>query len=102
MTVAERIAELAAALAEMRAAVLDGAPVDLAGLDGAIEDAVAAAKAAPAGELPGLLAKLTELVGELDGLAIALGRQHHAGTQQRAAAAYRAPTSPPSPSNDNS
>ena len=43
MTVAERIAELAAALAEMRAAVLDGATVDLAGLDGAIEDALGAA-----------------------------------------------------------
>jgi len=100
VTVAERIAELAAALAEMRAAVLDGAAVDLAGLDGAIEDALVAAKAAPAPELAGLLAQLAQLASELEGLATALGRQHHAGTQQRAAAAYRTPQ-PPSPSNDN-
>jgi uncharacterized membrane protein YccC len=102
VTVAERLAELAAALAEMRAAALEGAMVDLAGLDGAIEDALAAARAAPEGERQALLAHLAQLAGELDTLAAALGRQHHAGSQRRAAAAYRGtPPSPPA-SNDNS
>jgi len=101
MTIAERIAELTAALAEMRAGVLDGAALELTGLDGAIQEALAAAKAAPASEHRELLALLATLAGELDSLAVALGRQHHAGPQQRAAAAYRTPPSPPSPSNDN-
>jgi hypothetical protein len=102
VTLAERLAELAAALADMRAAALDGALVDLGGLDGAIEDALAAAKAAPEPERTGLLGQMAQLVGELDSLAAALGRQHHAESQRRAAAAYRGPPPPPSASNDNS
>jgi len=102
VSVGERLAELAAALAEMRAAALEGAMVDLAGLDGAIEDALVAARAAPESERTALLAQLAQLAGELDTLAAALGRQRHAGSQQRAAAAYRATPLPPAASNDNS
>jgi hypothetical protein len=99
---AERLAELVAALADMRAAALEGALVDLAGLDGAIEDVLAATRAAPASEQAGLLTQLAQLVSELDGLAATLKRQRHAGSQRRAEAAYRGSPPPPPASNDNS
>jgi len=88
MTATERIADLTAALAGMRAAISDGAAIDLAGLDPAVEAAMTAAKAAPAAEHAALDAAMRALVHELDQLSLALLRQHHAAAQQRANAAY--------------
>ncbi len=102
MTAAARLAELTAAIADMRAAALDGAFVELAGLDGAIEEALAATRAAPSSEQPELLAQLEALVRELDALAAVLKRRRDGGRQQRAAAAYRGPQQTPPASNDNS
>jgi hypothetical protein len=95
MTAIERIADLATALAGMRAAVAEGAAIDLAGLEGAVEAAMSAAKAAPAAEHAALDRAMRALVQELDQLSNALLRQHHAAAQQRALAAYGSPQPAP-------
>ncbi|HXQ51248.1 MAG TPA: hypothetical protein VN802_09170 [Stellaceae bacterium] len=88
MTPAERIAKITAALAEARAEASDGARVDLMGLAGAVEEAMHAAREAPLDERAALTAEMLGLLKELDGLVVALARQHHAEAQRRAAAAY--------------
>jgi hypothetical protein len=88
MTPAERIAKITAALAEARAEASDGARVDLTGLAAAVEEAMGAAHAAALEERATLVAEMLGLLKELDGLVVALARQHHAEAQRRAAAAY--------------
>ncbi len=88
MSAAQRIGELAEALVGISAAAGDGAFVDLAGLETAVTEALAGAHAAPESERPAVRTGLANLIEELDRLAAALARQHHAAAQHRAAAAY--------------
>jgi hypothetical protein len=90
MTPAQRIADIAAALAAARAASADGARIDLAGLAAAVEDAMRGAREAPFVERAALTAEMLGLLKELDAVVSTLARQHHAEAQQRAAAAYAA------------
>lgn len=88
MTPVERIAQLTGALAEARAASLEGAEIDLAGLTGEVADAMAQSRTAPLAERAGLVAAMLSLLKELDQLVQALTRREHAGAQRRAASAY--------------
>jgi hypothetical protein len=90
MSPVDRIAQLAEALAVARAAAIEGAQVDLAGLAGAVEEAMAQAQAAPMEERAALVAVMLRLLKELDHLVVALTRRDHAAVQRRAAAAYGA------------
>jgi hypothetical protein len=92
MIAIDRVADLATALAGLRATVADGALIDLAGLDSAIGEAMNAARTALEPERAALRPALLTLMAELDQLSAALARQHHAGAQQRATAAYGATT----------
>jgi hypothetical protein len=86
----QQIADLVVALADARASLATGNLVDLGGLDGVVERAMAAAKAKavmPDNRTP-ILAALAGLVEELERLSLELVRQHHAEAQRRAAAAY--------------
>jgi hypothetical protein len=88
MTSLDRIADLTAALVGLRMTIADGALIDLNGLEGAIGEAMDAARAALGQDRAELRPALLTLAAELDHLAAALARQHHAGDQQRATAAY--------------
>ena len=88
MTAAQSIADLAAVVAGVRAAIAEGALVDLGGLEAEVGDAMAAAAAAPLCEHLALRAALVHLVAELNRLAAALTHRHHAEAQRRAASAY--------------
>jgi hypothetical protein len=84
----QQIADLVVALAEARASLAAGNLVDLGGLDGVVERAMAAAKAVLPDNRTPILAALAGLVQELEHLSLELVRQHHADAQRRAAAAY--------------
>jgi hypothetical protein len=90
MTPIERIAQLTRALAEARAAALEGAQIDLAGLAGAVEETMEQSRMSPLTERAGLVACMLGLLKELDHLVTALARREHAGAQRRAASAYGA------------
>ena len=90
MTPAQRVADIAAALADARNAAANGARVDLDGLNAVAERAMSEACTAPLAERAALGAALRGLLHELDALVAALTRQHHADAQRRAAAAYGA------------
>ena len=94
MTVANRLDDLVVALTGAREAVASGAEIDLAGLESAVETAMAEARQAPPADHSRLLASLKALVTELERLAVALARQHHADAQRRATAAYGAAPPP--------
>jgi hypothetical protein len=86
---AERqIADLVAALGAARAAMEQGAFVDLADLEAPVIGAMEAAKAAPAADRPALMAGLKHLMEELEKLSNELIRQQRSAAQARAAAAY--------------
>jgi hypothetical protein len=101
MTAAEAILDLAAVVAGVRAAIAEGARVELGGLEAEIGDAMAAAAAAPLCEHGALRTALHHLCGELDRLAAALARRRDAEAQQRARSAYGgAATAGPPPGSD--
>lgn len=91
MTGADRIAQISAGLARARAAVAAGAALDLEGLCGTVEAAMAEAATAPLGDRGALAKALAQLIEALDGLAGDLKRQQRAEAQRRAAAAYGPP-----------
>jgi hypothetical protein len=79
---------LIAALSEARASAEDGAEIELSGLEAAVDAALRQARTAPSGERVALQKSLVLLVAELERLAAAISRQHHAAAQARATAAY--------------
>ena len=90
MMQAQRIAQISQSLERARAAVAEGAKLDLDGLCAAVEAAIADAATAPLAERGALAAALGALMQTLDRLAADLGRQQHAEAQLRATAAYGA------------
>ena len=90
MTPTVRIVQLTKALAEARAAALDGAHIDLAGLAGEVEETMEQSRAAPLAERAGLVAAMLGLLKELDALVVTLTRRDTSAIQRRAAAAYGA------------
>lgn len=80
--------ELSQAVARSRAAIAQGAFVNLDGLDAEVARLTAAARAAPAQTRAALIAALSGLIEELDRLAVDLQRQHDAAFAQQAASAY--------------
>lgn len=84
----EQFRELSRALARSRAAIAAGDCVNLGGLDTEIARVTELARSAPATQRTALLAALNALLGELDGLAVDLQRQHDAALAQHAASAY--------------
>ncbi|MGH7033605.1 MAG: hypothetical protein ACREFL_07740 [Stellaceae bacterium] len=84
----EQFRELNRAVARSRATVAAGDCVNLSGLDAEIARATELARNAPAPQRSALLAALSALLGELDGLAVDLQRQHDAALAQQAASAY--------------
>jgi len=90
MTPVERIAELTKALAEARAAAVDGAEIDLTGLVSAVEETMEQSRVAPLADRAALVSGMLELLKELDALVASLTRRRHAGARQQAASAYGA------------
>jgi len=80
--------ELSLAVARSRAAIAEGAFVNLSGLDAEVARLTAAARTAPARSRDAVLAALNALIVELDALAIDLQRQHDAARAQKATSAY--------------
>lgn len=84
----EQFRELSRAVTRSRAAIAAGDCVNLEGLDAEIARVTELARNAPAPQRAALLAALQALLGELDGLAVDLQRQHDAALAQQAASAY--------------
>ena len=84
----ERFRELSRAVARSRAAVAAGDCVNLAGLDAEVASVTELARNAPTPQRTDLLGALRALLGELDGLAVDLQRQHDAALARQAATAY--------------
>ena len=82
--------DIIAAVAGARAALAEGAVVDVAGLDAAVAEACRAAQEAVGAQRQAALTAMTTLVAELDGLAVELARQN-AGQRKRAVEAYGEP-----------
>jgi len=88
MRLQARLADVAAAVAEARRAVDEGAIVDVAGLDAAVSGICDAAPGLDAAERPGFARDLAALADALDDLAAAIARQGEAAQRRRASAAY--------------
>lgn len=84
----DELRELQRAVARSRAAVAEGAFLNLSSLDTEVERLTAAVRTAPSASRADLLAALNALLLELDGLAVDLHRQHDAAVAQQAAGAY--------------
>ncbi len=84
----DELRELQRAIARSRAAVAEGAFLNLSGLDTEVARLTEAVRAAPSASRADLLAALNALLLELDRLAIDLHRQHDAALAQQAAGAY--------------
>ena len=78
-SVEERLHGLRRAVTSSRERVGHGARIDLAGLDGEVEALSTAATAEPQAARAGVLAALSALLVELDGLAAELKRRSGAG-----------------------
>ncbi len=83
-----RLAEIAAAVAEARRALADGALIDVAGLDVAVSELCEAAPSLSAAARPGFARALIALADALDELAADITRQSEAAQRQRARDAY--------------
>lgn len=90
----QQLLDIIAAVAGARAALAEGAVVEVAGLDAAVADACRAAQEASGAQRQAALTAMTTLVAELDGLAVELARQN-AGQRKRAAEAYGEPAPRP-------
>ena len=87
---AAQLETLRSAIGRSRAAIAEGASVDLAGLDTEVARVTVVAHNAPSAERANVLAAMEGLLRELDGLAADLRRQHDAGLARQAAGAYGA------------
>lgn len=83
-----QLAEIADAVSAARQALLDGADIDLAGLDSAVASVCAAVSALPRAERSDFADKLVSLADALDELALDLARRGQAAERRRAADAY--------------
>jgi hypothetical protein len=88
MSLAARLEEITAAIAEARRAVAAGALVDMSGLDAAISEVCDAARTLPAGEREAFAEGLVALAAALDQLALDIVHQREAAQRQRANDAY--------------
>ena len=88
MTVQAQLADITVAVTAARAALAEGAEIDLGGLDRAVAELCDAAPCLAAAERSGVAAALEALADALDGLAIDIARQSAADRRQRAVAAY--------------
>ncbi|HUC67241.1 MAG TPA: hypothetical protein VMA53_17505 [Stellaceae bacterium] len=88
MSVAARLEEITAAIAEARRAVAAGALVDMSGLDAAIGEICDAARTLPAAERDAFAERLVALAAALDQLALDIVHQREAAQRQRANDAY--------------
>ena len=84
-----QLAEITDAVSAARQALLDGADIDLTGLDSAVARVCGAASALPQTERSGFADKLVSLADALDDLALELARRGNATERRRAADAYR-------------
>ena len=85
----DELNELCRAVSRSRAAVADGASVELAGLDAEVARVIDIAKNAPSIERSEVLAAIHRLLLEIDGLAVDMRRQHDSASARQAAGAYR-------------
>jgi uncharacterized membrane-anchored protein len=88
MTAQRRLGEVAAAVAEARRAVAEGAHIEVSGLDAAVEQICAGAQDVPAAERSAFMRELGELADALDQLAAEITRQSEAAQRRRATDAY--------------
>jgi len=88
MKLQARLADVAAAVAEARRAVDEGAAIDVAGLDTAVSEICDAAPGLASTERADFARDLAALADALDGLAAAIARQGEAVQRRRASAAY--------------
>lgn len=88
MTADAEFDAIAAAIAEARRAVAEGALVEVGGLDAAVVRMCDAARELPAAERGAFADRLVELAEALDGLAADIARQRDAARRQRANDAY--------------
>lgn len=84
----DQLHDLCRAVARARGAVLDGGPIEFAGLDDEVARVSDLARNAPSAERDSVLAAMNDLAHELDGLADDLRRRHDADLAQLAAGAY--------------
>jgi hypothetical protein len=85
----DELNDLCRAVSQSRAAVADGASVELAGLDAEVARVIDIAKNAPSIERSQVLAAIHTLLREIDGLAVDVRRQHDSASARQAAGAYR-------------
>jgi hypothetical protein len=85
----DELNDLRRAVGRSRAAIADGAIVELAGLEVEVARVTDIARNAPSVERSYVLAAMDALLREIDGLAVDLRRQHDAGAARQAAGAYR-------------
>jgi len=88
MSLATRLTEITTAIAAARAAMAEGAEIDVSGLDRAVAEICEATPGLPATERGGVATAFEALADALDGLAADISRQSAADQRQRAAAAY--------------
>ncbi len=85
----EQLDQLRRAVGRSRAAIADGAIIDLSGLDAEVARVTDLARNTPSAERAHVLAALDALLQEIDSLAATLARHHDAGRARQAAGAYR-------------
>lgn len=91
---ADEFSDLRRAIASSRAAIIDGAEIDLTGLDAAVTRITAAARTVAPDQRDAVLAAIEALWRDIDGLETDIRRQHDAALAQQAAGAYGAGRSP--------
>jgi len=89
LSATDQLVELQRAIVRSRTAIAEGAFVDLAGLDAEVAHVTSMTKHTPPAERAQVLAAMSELVQEIDGLAKDLRRQRDAALALQAAQAYR-------------
>lgn len=89
-SVEEQFDDLRRAVGRARAAIADGAPVELSGLEIEVTRVTEAARNVPLTERPSVLAAMAAMRYELDELEIDVRRQHDAALAQHAVGAYGA------------
>ena len=87
-SVEQQFENLRRAVERTRAALAEGAPIELSGLEIEVTRVTEAAKNTPLAERPSVLAAMAAMRYELDELEIDVRRQHDAALAQQAAGAY--------------
>jgi hypothetical protein len=87
---ADEFSDLHRAIANSRAAILDGAEIDLTGLDAEVTRIAAAARTTAPDQRDAVLSAIEALWRDIDGLETDIRRQHDAALAQQAVGAYGA------------